>query len=315
LALAQLNPASSTAQLPCRQTRDKTGQRADLVVFSSCFVAIAGGPVRRRRDAAPGVLCASKSTDGGLAWWWRLRQGRQRRAQRRRAADGHAELRFKHELPNYGVFDEKRVFTPGPLPDPVDFRGIRLGLPVCEDVWFPSVVTHLAERGAELLLVPNGSPFEVDKSPQRVALAGAARLRAASAWEPVGGRTSWFDGGFRRTRRFAGARAAVVAESIARPAVEEGLGYRCDLAHPATWSDGPTNRACRRCASNAMVPAFGTTCARTISGRVGRRAVPTGVDRAAGRGRAKGRAARVSGCPVHDLAMTTLRIVDCWHMA
>ena len=59
-------------------------------------------------------------------------------------ADGHAELRFKHELPNYGVFDEKRVFGPGPLPEPVDFRGIRLGLPICEDVWFPAVAAHLA---------------------------------------------------------------------------------------------------------------------------------------------------------------------------
>src|SRR3954470_24463880 len=40
---------------------------------------------------------------------------------------------FKHELPNYGTFDEKRIFTPGPLPDPIDFRGIRIGVPVCED--------------------------------------------------------------------------------------------------------------------------------------------------------------------------------------
>jgi NAD+ synthase len=81
--------------------------------------------------------------------------------------DGRAEMRYKHELPNYGVFDEKRVFEPGPLPQPVDFRGIRLGLPVCEDVWFPAVASHLASRDAELLIVPNGSPFEVDKSEQR----------------------------------------------------------------------------------------------------------------------------------------------------
>ncbi len=86
-------------------------------------------------------------------------------------ADGRADLRFKHELPNYGVFDEKRVFTPGPLPDPVMFRGVRVGLPVCEDVWFPAVPAHLARQGAELLLVPNGSPFEVDKFHQRLDLA------------------------------------------------------------------------------------------------------------------------------------------------
>ena len=78
-------------------------------------------------------------------------------------ADGRSELRFKHELPNYGVFDEKRLFTPGPLPAPVSFRGVRLGLPICEDIWFPAVTAHLARAGAEMLLVPNGSPFEVEK--------------------------------------------------------------------------------------------------------------------------------------------------------
>src|SRR5262249_15460315 len=57
-----------------------------------------------------------------------------------------AAVRYKHELPNYGVFDEKRVFAPGPLPDVVEFRGVRLGLPICEDVWFPTVVAHLARR-------------------------------------------------------------------------------------------------------------------------------------------------------------------------
>jgi predicted amidohydrolase len=51
-------------------------------------------------------------------------------------ADGRSELRFKHELPNYGVFDEKRVFRAGPLPDPVTFRSIRIGIPICEDIWF-----------------------------------------------------------------------------------------------------------------------------------------------------------------------------------
>ena len=67
-------------------------------------------------------------------------------------ADGRTELRFKHELPNYGVFDEKRLFTPGPLPDPVVFRNVRIGLPICEDVWSPACAAHLAQGGAELLL-------------------------------------------------------------------------------------------------------------------------------------------------------------------
>src|ERR1700719_1469172 len=56
-------------------------------------------------------------------------------------ADGEiAALRIKVDLPNYGVFDEKRVFVPGPLPGPINFRGIRLGIPVCEDIWAAEVV-------------------------------------------------------------------------------------------------------------------------------------------------------------------------------
>jgi NAD+ synthase len=80
-------------------------------------------------------------------------------------------IRYKHELPNYGVFDEKRVFAAGPLPDVVDFRGVRLGIPICEDMWYPEVTAQLAERGAEILLVPNGSPFERGKVDRRIALA------------------------------------------------------------------------------------------------------------------------------------------------
>ena len=74
---------------------------------------------------------------------------------------------LKRELPNYGTFDEKRIFAPGPMPEPVEFRGLKLGLPICEDIWQESVCAHLAEAGAELLLVPNGSPYELDKDDQR----------------------------------------------------------------------------------------------------------------------------------------------------
>ena len=82
-------------------------------------------------------------------------------------------VRHKVELPNYGVFDELRVFKPGPLPGPADFRGIRIGLPVCEDIWIPDVVDCLAETGAELLIVPNGSPYWRDKAESRVQVAVA----------------------------------------------------------------------------------------------------------------------------------------------
>jgi len=82
-----------------------------------------------------------------------------------------ASVRFKHELPNYGVFDEKRVFAAGPAPGPMAFRGVRLGVMVCEDMWFPDVSETLQESGAELLIVINGSPFESDKREERIALA------------------------------------------------------------------------------------------------------------------------------------------------
>jgi NAD+ synthase len=82
-------------------------------------------------------------------------------------------LRFKVELPNYGVFDELRVFAVGPLPGPVAFRGLRLGLPICEDIWFEQVPECLAETGAEILISPNGSPYWQGKEDVRhqVALA------------------------------------------------------------------------------------------------------------------------------------------------
>jgi NAD+ synthase len=80
-------------------------------------------------------------------------------------------VRFKVDLPNYGVFDEKRVFAQGPLPGPVSFRGVRLGLPICEDIWSDEVVECLAETGSEMLLVPNGSPYWRGKTDERLNIA------------------------------------------------------------------------------------------------------------------------------------------------
>jgi NAD+ synthase len=79
----------------------------------------------------------------------------------------------KCELPNYGVFDDKRVFDPGDIADvaPVEFRGVKIGLMICEDWWFPAVSRALADRGAEMLLSINGSPYECGKTGQRVQLA------------------------------------------------------------------------------------------------------------------------------------------------
>ena len=99
-------------------------------------------------------------------------------------ADGGKVLgrTLKRELPNYGTFDEKRVFTPGPLPEPVEFKGVKLGLPICEDIWQEIVCAHLAEAGAELLLVPNGSPYELDKDDKRYQL---VRSRALQTGLPI----------------------------------------------------------------------------------------------------------------------------------
>jgi NAD+ synthase len=82
----------------------------------------------------------------------------------------------KHELPNYGTFDEKRVFAPGPLPEPIALRGVRLGIAICEDIWFPRVCGHLADRGAEMLFAPHGSPFEIDKDDRRIGQVAGARV-------------------------------------------------------------------------------------------------------------------------------------------
>jgi len=182
IAIAQVNPtvgdiAGNLSLI--RRTRDEASALgADLVVFPE--LAIVGYPpedlVLRPSlvEAAAGALNAleAESRSGPalvvtLPW----REGGCLHNAAALVADGQCQLRFKYELPNYGVFDEKRVFSPGPLPQPVTFRDLRLGLPICEDVWFPTVTSHLARAGAELLLVPNGSPFDVGKFHQRMALA------------------------------------------------------------------------------------------------------------------------------------------------
>ena len=89
-------------------------------------------------------------------------------------ADGEiAAIRYKHLLPTYGVFDEDRVFSRGPAPGPIPFKGVRLGVMICEDMWEADVTECLDESGAEILIVLNGSPFEADKPDQRTNLAVA----------------------------------------------------------------------------------------------------------------------------------------------
>jgi NAD+ synthase len=83
---------------------------------------------------------------------------------------------YKHHLPNYGVFDEKRVFEQGPMPEPVEWRGIKLGLLICEDMWLPDVAAHLKARGAEMLICINASPYEIGKAGRRESVAAARAM-------------------------------------------------------------------------------------------------------------------------------------------
>ena len=186
IALAQINPTvgdvgGNVARLLAARTEAaKAG--ADLVVASELVVA--GYPPedlvlkRAFQDAVEkGVeKMALATNDGGPALLvgapWR-NGSKLYNAALLLDAGGVATVRFKHDLPNYGVFDEKRLFAAGPLPGPVSFRGARLGVMVCEDMWTPDVAECLQESGAEILVVINGSPFETDKHEDRLNLAVA----------------------------------------------------------------------------------------------------------------------------------------------
>lgn len=92
-------------------------------------------------------------------------------------------IRYKVRLPNYGVFDEPRRFTPGPeFPQPTEFKGVKLGLMVCEDMWLPGAGEALAEAGAEFFIVPHGSPFRTTALDEREE---AARERVKATGKPL----------------------------------------------------------------------------------------------------------------------------------
>ena len=87
--------------------------------------------------------------------------------------DGKISIIDKFHLPNYGVFDEQRVFNKDRMPGPILFKGIKIGLMICEDMWYPDVAESLQESGAELLIVINGSPFDQNKEDERLSVAVA----------------------------------------------------------------------------------------------------------------------------------------------
>src|SRR5260221_9057371 len=112
-------------------------------------------------DGGPAMIVGSPWHDGAAL----------RNAALLLADGGILASRFKVDLPNYGVFDEKRVFKPAPPQGPINFRGVRLGLMICEDMWQPDVTECLAESGADLLMLGNGSPYELGKQDHRIQLA------------------------------------------------------------------------------------------------------------------------------------------------
>ena len=180
IALAQLNPTvgAVAANLAKAKAACAEAKGADLILFSELFIS--GYPpedlvlrpsfVAACKTAVEELAAATKSGPAvliGLPW----REGTKlHNAVALLTGGGIETLRFKHDLPNYGVFDEKRVFDAGPAPGPVVVKGVRIGVPICEDIWTEETSETLAETGAEILLVPNGSPFERNKDDVRLNL-------------------------------------------------------------------------------------------------------------------------------------------------
>jgi NAD+ synthase len=180
IALAQLNPTVGAVDANLAKARETiaTLNDVDLVVFPELYIS--GYPpedlvLRNSFVAACKSACetlALEFKDGpalliGLPW----REGELLHNSVALLSKGIIEtVRHKFDLPNYGVFDEKRVFQPGPAPGPLVVNGVRIGVPICEDIWTEETCETLAETGAEILLSPNGSPFERNKDDVRLNL-------------------------------------------------------------------------------------------------------------------------------------------------
>ena len=157
--------------------------------------------------------------------------------------------RRKHELPNYGTFDEKRVFAPGPLPDVVEWRGVKLGLPICEDGWLPKVSAHLAAEGAELLISVNGSPYEIDKDERRLSQVFASRVAETGLplifLNRIGGQDELVFDGCSFVLNGDGAAAHRLTDWEAEERVtrwtKDAAGWRCDAGAIAEWEAHPAD--------------------------------------------------------------------------
>ena len=186
IAIAQANPVMGDIDGNMNKARSMRAEAAalgaDLVIFPELYVSgyppedLVLKPSFHAACMAAVEALAAETSDGGPAVLigtpWREGDSLYNSVA---MLDGGAvsALRHKVELPNYGVFDEKRVFAVGPMPGPVNFRGVRIGVPICEDIWEPDVCETLEETGTELLIVPNGSPWNIGKHETRLNIAVA----------------------------------------------------------------------------------------------------------------------------------------------
>ena len=184
IALAQLDPTVGDVDGNLGKARAARAQAAllgaDVVMFPELFLAgyppedLVLKPAFQQACRAACDALARETVDGGptvligLPWF---EDGVLTNAFVHLAGGRIDALRHKVDLPNYGVFDEKRVFAAGPMPGPIVIKGVRIGLPICEDIWTPDVVECLAETGSEIILVPNGSPYWRDKNDTRLNIA------------------------------------------------------------------------------------------------------------------------------------------------
>jgi NAD+ synthase len=185
IALAQLNPTVGDVTGNAdkvRRARDEAQKLgAELVAFPELFIAgyppedLVLKPAFQAACRAAVEALARESKGGpallvGTPW---VEDGKLYNAYALLAGGVIEAIRYKVDLPNYGVFDEKRVFAQGPMPGPVLFKGVRIGIPICEDIWGAEVVECLSETGGEILLVPNGSPYWHGKTEHRLNIAVA----------------------------------------------------------------------------------------------------------------------------------------------